>query len=100
MSETEYIERPALWSPTRLVLTVLVVVFGLWFMLFMWPTLYRYEQSEGRLIQVSRMTGEAKRLTDRGWVAMRERRTANQILIDNGIDTLPPATTESADSTR
>jgi hypothetical protein len=55
-----------------------VVVLAAWlFVVFVWPTAYRYEKfvvsNRAYLIRISRFNDSAAKLTNEGWVALRPR---------------------------
>lgn len=51
----------------RNLLTLIAVVFAVLFVIYVWPTAWRYEQVNGRLIRVSRFTDRVQRITTDGW---------------------------------
>lgn len=55
-------------------LVVSIIIFLL-FIIFVWPTLYRYEKPSGRagylMLRINRITGEAAILNGSGWMQLR-----------------------------
>ena len=39
----------------------------LWFLAYVWPTQYRYEQHRGSLVRIERSSGTTEILTPHGW---------------------------------
>jgi hypothetical protein len=44
-----------------------VLVLGFFFLSYVWPTQYRYDHSDGRLVRIDRSTGGVEALTSEGW---------------------------------
>lgn len=51
-------------------LCVTLIVWGIFF----WPTLYRYDKTEGKLVRINKITGYTEILYDSGWVPSVEKK--------------------------
>ena len=75
-----------LWLPRVRLLFLIALVFL--FLLYVWPTFWRYDHHDGHLVRFDRLDGSlVEVLTPRGWVRFDDTRTPNQILKQYGIDT-------------
>ena len=50
-----------------LILGPIAIVLAIAFMIFVFPTRYRYERTPERLVRIDRFSGEVEALTETGW---------------------------------
>lgn len=60
------------WKMVLAVVLVIVlpVAFGIAFLVYVWPTLWRYERVSNGVVRIRRFDGRAEALTPTGWVSL------------------------------
>lgn len=69
--ELEFIPKPAPWRTAKVYVLLAGILIGVWFIAWVWPTGYKYEHHNGRLVRIDRMSGEPELLAGKGWVRLR-----------------------------